>query len=97
MFNECTSRGISLKDMINSKGDLKHVQMNSIPKTSYKNIRTNGNKAYLNNLLQVTIRAHAMIYDLDTKNILEVDSIENIDSFSDPSSFLDTGFRVVSS
>ena len=82
MYNECTSRGICLKDMINSEGDLKHIQLNSIPKTSYKTIHTNGDKdSYMNNLLQVTIRAHAMIYDLDTKNILEVDSIENIDSF----------------
>ena len=47
---------------------------------------------FYDNLLQVTVGVHGMIFDLDSYPIKEVDSIENIDQLIDPDAFVNTGF-----
>ena len=47
---------------------------------------------YYNNLLQLTIGTHGMIFDLDARPPKEVDTIENIDQLMKPDSFCTTGF-----
>lgn len=47
---------------------------------------------FYDNLLQVTIGANGMIFDLDSSPIAEVDSIENIDQLINPDAFVNTGF-----
>ena len=46
-------------------------------------------------MLQITIGPHASIFNLD--DLLEIDSIENIDSCMEPNSAVDTGFTMTSS
>ena len=56
--------------------------MTQIPQSYFSTIKNNtfGNKMqFYDNLLQVTIGANGMIFDLDSSPIKEVDSIENID------------------
>ena len=60
-----------------SKRDLNHVIFGAVPKSSYAYIRSNvPNKdkklEYYKNLMQVTIRSAAMIYDLDSEGYVEV-------------------------
>ena len=55
--------------------------MIEIPKSSFKAIPSNGTKELYNSLLQVTIGAHAIIFNLAKNPIQEIDAIENIDSF----------------
>ena len=61
--------------------DMDHIQMTEVPKAFFSTIRQrDGFKLkFFDNLLQVTIRSHGMIFNLDTNPIEEVDSIEDID------------------
>ena len=61
--------------------DLEHIQMTEVPKAFFTTIKSRSGRKYqfYDNLLQVTVRSHGMIFDLDSADIAEVDSIENID------------------
>lgn len=47
---------------------------------------------FYNSLLQITVRSHGIIFDLESKNIREVDSIESIDQLQNPDAIVNTGF-----
>ena len=47
---------------------------------------------FYNNLLQITIGTHGIIYDLDSEKPHEVNTIENIDQLMNPDQFINTGF-----
>ena len=53
--------------------------MTEVPKGYFKTIKNRKGKQldFFDNLLQVTVRSHGMIFDLDT--VKEVEAIENID------------------
>ena len=55
--------------------------MTEVPKAFFSTIqqRDGFKLKFFDNLLQVTIRSHGMIFNLDTNPIEEVDSIEDID------------------
>ena len=55
--------------------------MTEVPKAYFTTIKERSafRLSFHNNLLQITVRSHGMIYDLDSEPIQEVDSIENID------------------
>ena len=76
--------------------DLEQIQLIEVPKSSFKAIPSDGSSKLYNNLLQVTIGAHGIIFSLDDQ-IIEIDSIENIDSFQCPNSTVNTGFVLSSS
>ena len=66
-----------------------------MPKGYYKTMKAQLGKdgmEYYNNLLQLTIGTHGMIFDLDARPPKEVDTIENIDQLMKPDSFCNTGF-----
>ena len=73
--------------------------MTEVPKAYFTTIKERSafNLKFHNNLLQVTVRSHGMIYDLDAEPIQEVDSIENIDQFQTPDQMINTGFIMSSS
>lgn len=56
--------------------DLKHIQMTEVPDAYFTTIKQmQGQKMqYYDNLIQITIHNHGMIYDLDS--LEEVDAIE---------------------
>ena len=53
--------------------------MTEVPKGYFKTIKNRKGKQldFFDNLLQVTVRSHGIIFDLDT--VKEVEAIENID------------------
>ena len=53
--------------------------MTEVPKGYYSTIksRINGQLVFFNNILQITVQSHGMIFDLDS--VTEVDAIETID------------------
>ena len=55
--------------------------MTEVPKQYFMTIKErNGNQLrYYDSLLQVTVRLHGTIFNLDTNPISEVDMLENID------------------
>ena len=55
--------------------------MTEVPKAYFTTIKDrNGlDLSFFNNLLQITVRADGMIFDLDSDPIREVNSVENID------------------
>ena len=55
--------------------------MTEVPKAFFSTIqqRDGFKLKFFDNLLQVTMRSHGMIFNLDTNPIEEVDSIEDID------------------
>ena len=80
LYTKFTSVCISLADML-PKEDMDHIQMTEVPKAFFSTIqqRDGFKLKFFDNLLQVTIRSHGMIFNLDTNPIEEVDSIEDID------------------
>ena len=68
--------------------------MTEVPKAYFSTIaRRSGFKIeFFNNLLQITIRNHGMLFNLDTQPIEEVDSIEDIDQLQRTDAMLNTGF-----
>ena len=65
--------------LLELKDDINHVQMTEVPKSYFKTIKNRKGKQleFFDNLLQVTVVNHGMIFDLDTMK--EVEAIENID------------------
>ena len=93
------------------KEDNDHVMLWHIPHNSFINYKPRGNVKprinRYNNLLQVTVRNQAIIYDLDYLNskgkkyfelrnlktgIPEVNYLEHVDQFTNPNKFVNTGF-----
>ena len=68
--------------------------MTEVPKGYFTTIKTRrGNYLkFYDNLLQITMRSHGIIFDLDPEKITEVEAIENIDVMQDPDSMVNTGF-----
>ena len=66
--------------------------MTEVPKGYFTTIRGRTGKQlkFYDNLLQITMRAHGMIFCLDTRQ--EVEAIENIDMLQDPDTMVNTGF-----
>ena len=93
MYTECKAIGRSIKQLVDSK-DLEHIQMTEVPDaypTTIKS-RVGGKYKFYSNLLQITVRQHGMIFDLESQQVKEVDSIENIDMLQDPDNMVNTGF-----
>ena len=61
---------ISLNKLV-GQADLEHIQMNEIPRAFFTCIKERDELDFTvySNLLQVTVRSHAMIYDLDSEPI----------------------------
>ena len=76
------------------KSDLKHIQMIGLPKTTFKTIkeRNGRNMRFYSNLIQITVRANGIIYDLDSNPIKEIDTIESMDMLQNPDEVVNTGF-----
>ena len=93
MYIKHDSRGLSINTIVVAN-DLQHIQMTEVPKAYFTTIKKRNGEQIdcYDNLLQVTIRAHGMIFDLDSTPIKEVESIENIDSFTIPDTTVNTGF-----
>lgn len=68
--------------------------MTEVPKAYFTTIKNrNGKKfSFYSNLIQITIRSHGMIFDLDSSPIKEIDNIENIDMLQNPNEMVNTGF-----
>ena len=71
--------------------------MTEVPKAYFKTIKSRERSGidFYKNILQVTVRCNATIYDLDS--MIEVDSIESIDMLQDPDASINTGFIMSSS
>lgn len=71
---------MSIREIV-SKLDLEHIQMTEVPKLYFTTIkeRQKNDLEFYNSLLQVTVRSHGIVFDLDSKNMNEVHSIESID------------------
>ena len=97
-------------------GDDDHVMISHIPYNSIQNLKERGNlKANIqryNNLLQITVRDYAILYDLDYlhgKGLLyedmreqgfgipEVSYLDEIDLLTNPRKFVNTGFNIETS
>ena len=59
--------------------------------------RIGGKYEFYLNLLQITVRSHGMLFDLDSNPIKEVGAIENIEMMQDPDALVNTGFIMSSS
>ena len=59
--------------------------MTEVPKQYFTTIKArNGDKlTFYDSLLQITVRLHGTIFNLDTDPIGEVDMLENIDQLQD--------------
>ena len=79
MISAFQSKMLSIHLLANQLGDIEHIQMTEVPKGYFTTIKSRIKEGMLfyNNILQVTVRSHGMIYDLDS--LREVDSIESID------------------
>jgi hypothetical protein len=89
-------RFIPLGDWI-KKGDHEHLHMHHVPRSSHWHIksRIQGCKemSYYENLLQISFRNQAVIYDLDHPDSCEeVEFIYNTDQFVDLDNYVNTGF-----
>mmetsp|Transcript_42077 Transcript_42077/g.55430 ORF Transcript_42077/g.55430 Transcript_42077/m.55430 type:complete len:159 (-) Transcript_42077:2279-2755(-) len=90
------SKSLRLTKMVDKK-DMNHIQMTEVPKAYFTTLKsiTNMNMTFYSNLLQITERNNAMIFDLDSMQ--EVNSIENIDQLQNPDKMVNTGFIMSSS
>lgn len=72
---EYKSWALSLEDMVDLE-NLKHIQMTEVPDAYFTTMKQMTGKKiqYYDNLLQITIHNHGMIFDLDS--LEEVDAIE---------------------
>ena len=70
---------LEINSLLELKDDINHVQMTEVPRGYFKTIKNRKGKQldFFDNLLQVTVVSHGMIFDLDTMK--EVEAIENID------------------
>ena len=68
--------------------------MIGLPKATFKTIKEiNGEKmSFYSNLIQITVRANGIIYDLDSNPIKEIDTIESMDMLQNPNQIVNTGF-----
>ena len=78
IITERKSKRLNISAMLD-RDDLDHIQMTEIPKGYFTTIKSRNGKElkFFNSLLQITVRSHGIIFDLDTTR--EVESIENID------------------
>ena len=90
------SRGLFLQDIVSRK-DIKHIQLTEVPKAYFSTQKSiSADKmTFYSNLIQVTERNNAIIFDLDSMD--EVNSVENIDQLQDPDRVVNTGFIMSSS
>ena len=79
MISAIQSRMLSIHLLASHLGDIDHIQMTEVPKGYFTSIKSRIKEGmqFYNNILQVTVRSHGMIYDL--YSLREVDSIESID------------------
>lgn len=91
MFTKYQSKLLGISNML-ERNDLEHIQMTDVPKSYFTTIkdRTGKKLEFYNNLLQITVQSHGMIFNLDT--VKEIDSIESIDQLQDPDTMVNTGF-----
>lgn len=83
---------LPIGQMLNQSDDLNYIQMTEVPKGYFKTIKNRKGKhlTFYDNLLQITMRSHGIIIDLD--ELKEVEAIENIDQLQQPDTMVNTGF-----